>query len=72
MNTLIAGLKSWQTTALAIAALMSLWGNALTLLLDGDMTTNPDWNLIVPGTFLGLVGIIARDSIKRSEDVIAK
>ena len=55
-------LRNWKTTAAGGAMLVALLGNAITLLLDGDATTNPDWNLLVPELLAAIALLMARDS----------
>lgn len=64
--------KSWRTTAAAVAGLLVLLGNAATALLDSDPATMPNWDAIfVMGA--PLVGLLfARDNSVSSEDAGAK
>lgn len=59
--------KSWKTTGLGIAGLVSLISITAKQLLDGDATTNPDWNSTLPILFSSLIGLFARDKDVSSE-----
>ncbi len=61
--------KSWKTTSAAIGGLIVLIGTVIKQLSDGDPSTNPDWNVVIPLAITSLVGIFARDNDKTSEQV---
>lgn len=69
MHALISGLRSYNTTTLGIATVLSIAAGAAMQLLDGDLTTNPDWNVVIPGICSGIGLILCRDAEKRSESV---
>lgn len=60
--------RSWKTTAGGTAALLTIIGNAITLLADGNPNTNPDWNTICPEIAIALGLIFSRDYDVTSED----
>lgn len=60
--------KSWRTTAAGAGALITVLGATLNQMFDGDPATNPDWNMVLPLTFAGLVGLFSRDNKVSSED----
>ncbi len=68
----VTGLKSWQTTLAAILTVVAVVIPALQLLMDGDATTNPNWNIMIPSITVAVGLIFARDGNKTSEDVGAK
>lgn len=65
-------MKSWRTTALGIGAILTALGNALTGQFDADVTTNPEWGVVIAAVIAGVGLIMARDNNKSSEDVGAK
>jgi hypothetical protein len=50
-------MKNWKTTGLGIASLVQCLGGVLTLFLDGNPATNPDWNIVGAqiATAIGLI-----------------
>ncbi|KAA3637788.1 MAG: hypothetical protein DWQ02_06215 [Bacteroidetes bacterium] len=53
-----------NTTIAGILAFLSLLFGQIQFMFDSDMTTNPDWSMIVSALFV-LIGLIkAKDSIK--------
>jgi len=60
--------KNWKTTAGGIAAIITAAAGAAKLMLDGDPTTNPDWNIVMVAVFTGVALLKARDHDKSSED----
>jgi hypothetical protein len=62
-------MKSWKTTAASISSLLVLIGSTVKQLVDGDTSTNPDWNLVLPLFLASLVGLFSRDNDKTSEQV---
>jgi len=71
-KALVTGIKSWQTTSMAIMTALAVIIPAGMLLLDGDATTNPNWNVVIPALTAAVGLIFARDGNKTSEDVGAK
>lgn len=65
-------MKSWQTTAAGVAAILAAVAGAVQLLTDGDPSTNPDWNTTVTAIIAGVGLIFARDNNKTSERAGAK
>lgn len=59
---------SWKTSGLAIAALAMALIGAAQQLFDGDSTTNPDWNQLVPLVIASLTGLFTRDNKVTSEE----
>lgn len=64
--------KSWKTTGAGLASLVTLIATTAKQLLDGDVSTNPDWNLVLPLIFTSIVGLFARDKNVTSEQQGAK
>lgn len=62
-------MKSWKTTAAGMGTLLATCGTTLNQLFDGNAATNPDWNIVLPLLFSGLVGLFARDNNVPSEAV---
>jgi hypothetical protein len=65
-------MKSWKTTAAGVGALVTVAGTTLNQLLDGNPATNPDWNVVLPVLFTGLIGLFARDNNVSSEQAGVK
>jgi len=65
-------MKSWQTTATGVLAIVVAIGGAVQLLLDGDAVTNPDWNAVAVAVTAGIGLIFARDNAVTSETAGAK
>ena len=60
--------KSWKTTWAGILQFLSIVSTQIGFLFDTDLSTNPDWGLIV-ASLITLVGLItARDNDVSSED----
>lgn len=62
---------SWKTTVAGIMALVIAVATAISLLVDGDPETMPDWNVVAEAA-IGLGLLFARDNNKSSESVGAK
>lgn len=63
-----AALVSWKSTFAAIGTILALWGPAIQLMFDGDASTSPDWNIIIPGTLASIGLIVTKDADKSTED----
>lgn len=61
-------MKSWKTTTAAISALVVLVGTVIKQLTDGDPTTVPDYNVVIPLIFTSLIGLFSRDNDVSSEE----
>lgn len=61
-------MKSWKTTTAAISALVVLVGTVVKQLTDGDPTTVPDYNVVIPLIFTSLIGLFSRDNDVSSEE----
>jgi hypothetical protein len=59
--------RSWKTTGAGLAGLVTLIATTVKQLLDGDPTTNPDWNVVIPLVFTSIIGLFARDKNVTSE-----
>jgi len=69
MRTLIiAALRNWKTSSVAIGMIAVALGNALPLLLDGDVNTQPNWNVLIPEVMAALALLFARDADVSSQD----
>lgn len=64
-------MKSWKTSAAGWGALLTTIGTTLNQLFDGNPSTNPDWNYVLPLVFASLTGIFARDNNVTSEQANA-
>lgn len=62
-------MKSWKTTALGLAGIITALGNALTAFLDNDPLTVPDLGLVINAVTLGLGLIFARDNKVTSKEL---
>lgn len=65
-------MKSWKTTVMGIATILSIVSGAAMAFLDGNPATNPDWTTIIAGVTTAFGLIFARDNDKTSETVGAK
>jgi len=65
-------MKSWKTTVLGIAGILSALCSVATSLLDGNTATNPDWTITVTAITTGFGLIFARDNGVSSEQAGAK
>lgn len=63
---------SWKTTLFGAGGLATVIFNAVSAVLDGDPSTNPDWNLIFAAALPAIGLLFARDDNRTSEDVGAK
>ena len=50
-------MKNWKTSLFGTGGVVAILADVLTRLTDGNVLTNPDWNVVLPGllTALGLV-----------------
>ena len=71
-KVLATGVRSWQTTLMGVITAVAVILPAVQLLLDGDATTQPDWNIVVPALTAAVGLLLARDGDKTSEEVGAK
>ncbi len=62
-------MTSWKTSTVSVSTLVVALGGVVKQLFDGDPSTNPDWNVVVPLIIATLTGFFARDNDKTSEDV---
>ena len=60
--------RSWKTTTAGIAVIITVIGQVITLLTDGDPLTNPDWNTVMTQLIPGIGLLVCRDFDKSSED----
>ena len=58
---------NWKTTVAGVVSFLSIVSPQFNLLFDGDVATNPDWNIIVGATTILLGLVAARDADKSSE-----
>ncbi len=65
-------MKSWIPKLTGIAGLLTLWGNTLVMLTDGNPATNPDWSVVLAATMTAIGVISARQNNVTSEEVGAK
>lgn len=65
-------MKSWKTTLSGIMAFITVTWGQLSTLLDSDISTNPDYTIIV-SAFIVLIGLFkARDNDVSSEEAGVK
>ena len=64
--------KQLPVTSMGWGAIISMVALAVQQLTDGDPSTQPDWNLIIPNLFLAAGVIFSRAKKATSEDVGAK
>ncbi len=67
-----ASVKSWKTTIVGLMTMITLSWAQIALLLDNDVATNPDWNIVVGAVFAFVLGLLARDNDVDSESAGAK
>jgi len=60
-------MSSWQTTTTGILTIVIAVGSAVKVLIDNDISTNPDWNTVAAAITAGLGLIFARDNKVTSE-----
>jgi anti-sigma-K factor RskA len=60
---------SWKTTTAGLVTAIAAVANAISLLLDNNSATNPDWTATIAAVSAGLGLLFARDNKVRSEDV---
>jgi hypothetical protein len=60
-------MKNWKTTGLGIASIVQCLGGVLTLFLDGNPATNPDWNIVGAQITTAIGLIFCRDFNVTSE-----
>lgn len=65
-------MKSWKTTVMGIATILSIISGLAIAFLDGNAATNPDWTTAIAGITTAFGLIFARDNDKSSETVGAK
>lgn len=56
----------------ALIALITVLGNTVKMLLDGDPETNPDWNMVVSTTTVAVGVLFSRPIKMTSEEADAK
>lgn len=66
---MIANIKSWKTSTLGAGALIPTVAGVLKDLTDGDVLTNPDWNIALPLICTGLIGLFSKDGDKSSKEL---
>lgn len=59
---------SWLPKLTGLTSLLTLVGNAATMLLDGNPATNPDWSIFFPAMTAAIGLIFARQNSVTSED----
>lgn len=65
-------MKSWRTTALGVITILSAVLGACKASIDGDPTTNVDFQILVAAITAGWGLIVARDNQVSSENAGAK
>lgn len=69
MNRLLKNATvSWKTTTAGVIGFLVVALQAAQMLLDGDATTNPDWNLVAVAFMAMVTAITAKDGDKSTED----
>lgn len=59
--------RSWKTSVMGAASIITAIAGAATLLLDGNPNTNPDWTAVIAAVVSGFGLIFARDANVTSE-----
>tara|TARA_R100000234_G_scaffold103771_1_gene73347 strand:- start:1190 stop:1414 length:225 start_codon:yes stop_codon:yes gene_type:complete len=67
-NLVYAILKNWKTTSAAIGMLLVALGPAVQALIDGDPSTSPNYNIVIPEVLAAIALLMARDADKSSQD----
>lgn len=62
-------MKSWIPKLTGVASLLTLWGNTIVMLTDGNPATNPDWSMVLTATMAAVGVISARQNNVSSQDV---
>ena len=60
-------MKSWRTTAAGIVQFLAVRFRELSALLDNDIATQPNWNLVVASLVI-LIGFIKAGDEKKIEE----
>ena len=68
-KTIKAILGNRRTTAAAICGAIAVIAGQLQALLDGDPATVCDWNTIIMGGVIVLIGLFAKDGDKSTEEL---
>ena len=58
---------SWQTSLTGLCLIVLAVFNAIKTIVDGNPTTNPDWNIAIAEIVTGIGLIFARDNNKSSQ-----
>lgn len=59
--------KSWRTTTAALLGIVSMIALAVKAMIDGDPSTSPQLEVVIPAV-IGQIGLIfARDNVVSSE-----
>ena len=53
---------SWKTSMFGASGLLVLVVNTVSMLMDGDPKTNPDWSVTLPLLFSGVAALFAKDA----------
>lgn len=64
--------KSLQTSGTGWAAIIAIAGTVMKQLFDGDPSTNPDWNYVIPGIITAIGVVRSRPKNMTSEEAHAK
>ncbi len=67
-KVLVAALRNWKTTSVALGMIAVALGQAVPLLFDGDANTQPNWNVLIPEIMAALALLFARDADVSSQD----
>lgn len=65
-------MKSWHTSLAGIGAILTALGNAMTAQFDADLTTEPQWGIVVALSIAALGLVFARDNKVNDEQSGAK
>ena len=65
MRTLVTSLRSTNTTILGVLAVIAAGVEATRMMMVGE---TPDWNVLALA-IIGLIGLLAKDGSKTSEEV---
>lgn len=60
----LIAMSSWKTTVFGILLVVDAVGHVISALIDNDLTTNPDWSLVLVAVVTAAGLIFAKDRDK--------